>query len=156
MRTKTYLKSKTPLKANRRPKKQVKPPISKLKKEADTLFSLATRYRFAEQIDGVWMAKCVTCVNPIFKPIKILQCGHFQSRRFNATRFSEENTAPQCYGCNVMQQGEQYRFANFVESYYGTGTAKRLEKEARQPHPFTRDELEQIIQDSQEYIQNYL
>jgi len=161
VRTKTALKTKTPLKAKTRlrtspkPKKQSKPPISKLKKEADRLFSLATRYRFAEEIDGKYYARCVTCVDAKLRPLKELQCGHFQSRRFNATRYSEINTAPQDYACNVMQYGQQYRFANFIDDFYGDGTAKRLEKEAREPHPFTREELEQVIHDSKEYIRAY-
>ena len=130
-----------------------KPSITKLKGKADILFSLATRYRFAEQIKGVWVDKCVTCT--IVKPIKQMQCGHFQSRGFNATRYSEENTAPQCYGCNVKHQGEQYRFSQFIDDFYGAGTAKRLEQEARRSYQFTREELEQVIHDSQEYIKAY-
>ena len=33
------------------------------------------------------------------------------SRARYATRWHEDNCRPQCYGCNVMQQGRQYDFA---------------------------------------------
>lgn len=77
------------------------------------------------------------------------------SRRFNATRFSEENCAPQCYTCNVVRYGEQYKFGQWIDDMYGDGTAKRLQKEAHQPHPFTREELEQVISDSKQEIAFY-
>jgi hypothetical protein len=32
------------------------------------------------------------------------------SRARYATRWHEDNCRPQCYGCNVMQQGRQYDF----------------------------------------------
>lgn len=153
LQQKAPLRAKTSLKASPKPKKQPKPKVSRLKRKADALFSLATRYRFAERVNGEWLVECVTC--GIIKPLKEMQCGHFQSRRFNATRYSEENCAPQCYGCNVMRQGEQYKFAAFVDEFYGEGTAKRLEQEARQPHPFKPEELQAIIDESTEQIKFY-
>lgn len=154
LRSKTALKAKTTTVLKKsKISKTPKHSISKLKKKADTVFSLATRYRFAELVDGEWLAKCVTC--GVVRPIKRMQCGHFQSRRFNATRFSEENTAAQCDMCNRWNHGEQYKFALFLEDFYGQGTAKRLEQEAHQPHPFTVLELEEIIQDSLQEISWY-
>lgn len=150
LQSKKPLQKKTPLKSKIRPVKQKKPAVSNLKKEADKYWSLATRLRFADNKMGEWWVKCVTCPN--YKPVKQMQCGHFQSRAFNATRFSEENTAPQCYGCNVMHQGEQYKFSAFIDEFYGEGTAKRLEQEARVKHPFTVEELTQIIEDAKTQI----
>lgn len=94
LKAKTTLKAKTGLKSNPKPKKQKKPTITKLKKEADKWHSLATRLRFADLKNGEWWVKCFTCPN--YKPIGQMQCGHFQSRMHNATRYEEENTAPQC------------------------------------------------------------
>lgn len=74
------------------------------------------------------------------------------SRQFNNTRFSEENTGPQCYGCNVMQQGKQYAFGLWVDEFYGEGTAKRLYEEAHTPLQFKRADLEEIIADRKEQI----
>lgn len=147
------LVAKTPLKKSASPKKQTTPTITKLKKNADRYFSLATRYRFADYVNGEWVAECVTCSTT--KPIKQLQCGHFMSRRFNATRFSEENTAPQCYGCNVMQQGQQFKYSKWIDRFYGDGTADKLLLEAAEAHQFTADELREIIADSKAQIKFY-
>lgn len=134
-------------------KRTLKPPktVAKLKKDADKYWSLATRYRFANP-DGT--AECVTC--GVRKPIKELQCGHFMSRRFNNTRFSELNTAPQCVGCNMFRSGEQYKFSLFIEDYYGKGTAEQIRKDAQEFHKLTREELEEIISDAKTQIDFYL
>lgn len=156
LKAKTTLKAKTPLKASLVKKPKKKPAVksvAKLKKEADAWFSKATRYRFAELVDGIYVAECITC--NITKPIKELQCGHFQSRMHNITRYSEENTAPQCYGCNVMHQGRQYQFGMEIDKLYGDGTAARLHQEAKTPHQFTREELLAIIQDSKAQVAFY-
>jgi len=124
--------------------------VSQLKKEADKYWSIATRYRFAND-DGT--AECVTC--QVRKPIKELQCGHFMSRRFNYTRFSEFNTAPHCSGCNIFKSGEQYKYSQFIEDFYGVGTAKQIQKESQEYHKFTTQELEEIIKDAKEQIKFY-
>jgi hypothetical protein len=146
------LKAKTAIKiASGRPKRKPKlKTISQLKKLADQLHSLATRYRFGEVKNGQWVAQCITC--GIEKPIKQLQCGHFMSRQYNILRYSEENTAPQCYGCNVMHQGKQYEFGFQLDLLYGDGTAKRLHKESKTLHQFKREELEEIIDDRKQEI----
>lgn len=154
MKAKTPLKAKTALKAKKpiatKPKKHT---ISWYKKEADKYYSRATRLRFANLEDGVWVAECVTCGTK--KPIKDLQCGHFMSRQFNILRYEPENTAPQCFGCNVKQQGKQYEFGIWIDDMYGDGTAKRLHKESKTAHQFTQEELEQIIADSKAEIAFY-
>lgn len=144
----TPLKSKTPLKATRKTK-HTQPAISKLKREADAWFSRATRVRFANS-EG--MVKCFTCSN--VKHWKELQCGHFMSRQFNSTRYEEFNTAPQCYGCNVMHQGRQYEFGLELDYWYGEGTAKAMHQLSQKPHQFKREELEQIIQESKDYLKD--
>ena len=145
-------------KAGLRKKPSVKPKpktksISQLKKEADRFFSLATRYRFAELIKGEYVASCITC--GMSAPIKQLQCGHFMSRRFNATRFLEENTAAQCVSCNIYHYGEQYKFGLAIDDFYGDGTAKKLQRQAKKYYKFNRDELLEIIHDSKEEIDFY-
>jgi hypothetical protein len=142
------LKPKTPL-SKAKPKG-----VAKLKKEADKWFSLAVRYGSAEFENGEWVVKCVTCPNR--KSVKTMQCGHFMSRRHNATRFSEENTAPQCYGCNVMHQGQQFQFGIEIDRMYGVGTASRLAKESKQEYRFTVEKLQQIIDDSRVKLDFYL
>lgn len=136
-----------------KPKKQVKPSVAKLKKKADKYYSLATRLRFADNKDGEWWAKCITCPN--YKPIKQMQCGHFMSRANNNTRFVEENTAVQCYGCNVMQQGRQYEFGLQIDLLYGAGTSVKLMELSKVKHQFTTEELQDIIDYSKEQIASY-
>ena len=92
-------------------------PISKLKKELDKWFSLYIRLRDATA-EG--MVQCFTC--GCVKNYKSgMQCGHFQSRSFLATRFDEVNCQPQCVGCNMFKQGEQYKFSLGLDSKYGEG-----------------------------------
>ena len=161
LKQKTPLKAKTGLKrgvglsaAKTKPKlTSTKPSVAKLKKTADKYYSLATRYRFADKRGDTWYASCITC--GVEKPIKQLQCGHFMSRRHNILRYRDENTAAQCYGCNVMSQGRQYEFGIAIDELYGTGTAKALHQESKQLHPLTVEELQQIISDSKETIKFY-
>ena len=81
--------------------------ISKLKKELDKWFSLYIRLRDANDFG---LVQCFTC--GVVKPYnKGMQCGHFQSRSHLSTRFDEVNCQPQCVGCNMFKQGEQYKFA---------------------------------------------
>ena len=166
---KTQLKAKTPLKQRVSLKsrqslksagvrsaamtKSKKPSVAKLKKDADKYYSKATRYRFAEKRGDTWYAECITC--GVEKPIKQLQCGHFMSRRHNILRYRDENTAAQCYGCNVMSQGRQYEFGLAIDDLYGAGTAKALHEESKQLHTLTVDELQEIIRDAKEQIKFY-
>lgn len=155
MRSKTLLRAKTPIKqsSGKKPTKPKLRSVAKLKKDADTWFSKATRLRFADKKDGEWWAKCITC--DAYKPIKQLQCGHFMSRQYNSTRYDEENCAPQDYGCNVMHQGRQYEFGVALDGLYGAGTAKRMHDQAKIPHQFSREELLEIIKNSRAEVEFY-
>ena len=39
-----------------------------------------------------------------------MQCGHFFSRRYYATRWDENNVRVQCVSCNVFHEGEKIIF----------------------------------------------
>lgn len=143
LKSKSKLVGKSVLKAKTMPKKQVKPTITKLKKEADRVFSQYVRLRD----EGI----CITCGSATGQ----MQAGHFQSRRYNATRYEEENVNAQCYRCNVLFYGEQFKYAHAIDLKYGDGTATKLAKMAQQSHPFKSDELLQIIHDSKEMINFY-
>mgnify|MGYP003665460414 CR=1 FL=1 len=75
---------------------------TKLIKKLDTVFSQYIRQRDAENE----IATCFTCGKKAHW--KKLQNGHFQSRRFYATRWDEMNCQVQCAGCNVFKYGEQF------------------------------------------------
>ena len=74
-----------------------------------------------------------------------MQNGHFQSRSFLATRFNEENCQPQCVGCNMFKQGEQYKFSLNLDAKYGQGKAEELEFLARTIVKFTRVDYQENI-----------
>ena len=115
--------------------------ISKLKKELDKWFSLFIRLRDATD-EG--MVQCFTC--GCVKHYKSgMQCGHFQSRSHLATRFCEVNCQPQCVGCNMFKQGEQYKFALALDAKYGEGTAEELQYKARQTIKLSRIDYEEKI-----------
>lgn len=147
------MKKKTALKSRPKPKKQPKPTLTKLKKKADKLFSMATRYRDAEMIAEHWTTRCFTC-GKIY-PFNKIHAGHFMSRRYLATRWDERNVHPQCAGCNTFNGGEQYRYGVLIDEWYGDGTAKELYDLAHSEFKLTRDYLEEIINDSKEQIAFY-
>ena len=114
--------------------------ISKLKKELDKWFSLYIRLRDSQN----GLVQCFTC--GVVKHYKSgMQCGHFQSRRFMATRYDEQNCQVQCVACNMFRAGEQYRFALAIDAKYGKGTADDLQFKARQKMKFTRADYEDKI-----------
>ena len=142
LKAKTPLKAKVSLKANPKPKKRKGSTVAKLKKKADAVHSQVVRQSEADK-DG--MVKCFTCPN--IKHYKQMQCGHFMSRQHNSTRYDFKNTAPQCYGCNVMHQGKQYEFGYMLNQKYGDDTAAAMYAKSKIPHQFTTAELEAIIAD---------
>jgi len=115
--------------------------ISKLKKELDKWFSLFIRLRDATE-EG--LVQCFTC-GAVKYYKKGMQCGHFQSRTFLATRFDEENCQPQCVGCNMFKQGEQYKFSLYLDTKYGEGKAEELQYLAKSIVKFTRVDYEEKI-----------
>lgn len=127
--------------------------VAKLKKKADKYYSLATRYRHSFQRNGETVSSCITCGT--VKNIKDLQAGHFVSRKVNVLRYDDENVAPQCYSCNIMQYGERYEFAKQIDLMYGNGKADELHSRRHESHKFTVDELNQIIEDCKTEIAFY-
>lgn len=154
LKSKRPLVAKTPIKqSSGKPKKKKQKTVTWYKHEADKWWSLATRLRFAELKDWEHRAECITCGTSL--PIKKLQCGHFMSRSYNSTRYLEQNTAPQCYGCNVMHQGRQYEFGIALDELYGTGTAKKMHNLAKQPKQWKVKELQEIIEEAKAEVRFY-
>lgn len=115
--------------------------ISKLKKELDKWFSLFIRLRDATD-EG--LCQCITCGKVAYYK-KGIQNGHFQSRRFMATRYDEQNCFSQCISCNMFRGGEQYKFALALDAKYGEGAAEELEFLSRLSVKFTRVDYEDKI-----------
>ena len=115
--------------------------ISKLKKELDKIFSVFIRLRDATD-EG--LCQCFTC-GKVSHYKTGMQNGHFQSRSFLSTRFDEENCQPQCVGCNMFKQGEQWKFGMNLNAKYGIGTSNKLEFISRQKVKFSRIDYEDKI-----------
>lgn len=165
------LKSRKPLKAKKplvakaaikkgTGKKQPKPTITKLKKEAIKYFNRAVKYRDSELIEGQWLFVCITCPRRVlFKDrngsfIRTAHAGHFMPCHKENTRFNDENVNGQCGSCNY-NQGEQYKYAKALELKYGNGTADKLTELSQIKKQWTIPELEEIIHDSKEQIAFY-
>jgi len=114
--------------------------LSKLKKELDTIFSRFIRLRNADQNGNT---QCVTCGK--VDRWQNLQCGHFMSRRYLATRFHEVNCFVQCVSCNIFKSGEQWKFGKFIDKNLGEGTSELLATIAHTNVKFMRHEYEEKI-----------
>ena len=110
--------------------------IDKLDKE----FSIFIRNRYAKN----GRAECITCGT--VKEVKQLQCGHFMSRKHYSTRWDEDNCQVQCYTCNVMRYGEQYKFGLYLNSNYESDKAEQLLIQSKQTLKLSDFELEDMIE----------
>lgn len=127
--------------------------VKQLKADADKWFSKYVRYRDGAIVNGEWVARCITCFTSL--PVAQMQAGHFQSRRFNSLRFDEENVNAQCVACNVFRYGEQFKYAKELDLKYGEGTSDRLAERRHELHKYTRQELQEIIDEAKAQIKYY-
>lgn len=111
-----------------------------LVKRLDNVFSLYIRLRDADNE----MVKCFTC-DKISHYKKGMQCGHFQSRKNYATRWDPDNCRVQCYACNCMKYGEQYKFGLKLDKDYGKGLAESLLQKSKTTVKYSNDDLESLI-----------
>ena len=109
--------------------------------ELDRVFSKYIRTKYIRDN----FVECVTCNRKY--TINKIQAGHFMSRKHYSTRWDEENVFPQCYGCNVMQQGQQYLFSKFIDEKFGEGYSDVLLFKSRETVKFSDYEIEEMIQD---------
>ena len=100
---------------------------AQLKKILDKVYSTFIRKNSA---DEKGLARCYTC--GVKKNWQEQQCGHFIPRSSLATRFMEENTKPQCVGCNVFGSGRPVIFAQMLQEEYGKGIIEKLYRKARE------------------------
>ena len=78
---------------------------AQLKKELDKVFSLYIRTTHSDDNGN---NTCYTCNKP--GTIKTMQCGHFVSRQYLATRWHLDNCRIQCAGCNLFGNGKPLDF----------------------------------------------
>ena len=74
------------------------------------------------------------------------------SRRHYSTRWDPENCASQCAGCNTFNQGEQYKFALFLNKKYGGDKASELLVKSRESTKYSIIDL----QEKYEFFKNLL
>lgn len=120
LRRKTALKSKKGLKVAKCPKKPPSKTLAQLKKELDRVFSLYIREKYPK--------RCYTCG----KRGVTLQCGHFVSRQYLATRWDENNCRPQCVGCNMFGNGKPLDFEENLKKELGDETVEKMKKSRHQ------------------------
>lgn len=92
-----------------------KSPMS-LKKKLDSVFSKYIRQKYP--------ARCYTCG----KVGVTLQCGHFVSRQYLATRWDENNCRPQCVGCNMFGNGQLLDFEENLKKELGHDFVEEMKK----------------------------
>ncbi len=85
---------------------------------------------------------CVTCgkVKPWTTHEGTMQTGHFIHDN-NATRFDEDNVAPQCVGCNKYRDGALDDYRLWMAEVRGKETIERLTRLKATVRRFTREEL---------------
>jgi hypothetical protein len=128
--TKPALKKKKGLKGHKQPSQ------AKLKRELDRVFSIYIRTKFPKE--------CYTCR----KQEVTLQCGHFVSRQYLATRWDENNCRPQCIGCNIYGHGKPLDFEERLKTDLGADFVEKMKKSRH-------ESLKLSIVWYKEQIQNY-
>ena len=94
--------------------------MAQLKKELDCVFSIHIRAKYPK--------RCYTCG----KVGVTLQCGHFVSRQYLATRWEDDNCRPQCVGCNLFGNGQLLDFEENLKRELGEETVENLKKSRHQ------------------------
>ena len=126
-------------------KTPVKKSKSRLVKKLDSIFSKYIRLKHSK--NGI--CTCFTCGRKY--EVKKIHAGHFMSRRHYSTRWDEENVRPQCYGCNVGNQGKQYEFALNLNKEE-EGKADRLLSKSRELVKFSTGDIEMLIANYQDKL----
>lgn len=145
---KTAIKTKTPI-ITSKPTKPLKrayiQPRSrtntrkKLTYELDRIFSIYIRRKDA--VNG--FAKCVTC--PARMPYKLMQNGHFISRKRIATRWDVRNCHVQCKHCNETLDGNLKVYKAFMLQKYGPDVLYDLKQLANSGDKITTIRLSEMI-----------
>lgn len=97
--------------------------VAHLKRKLDSVFSKYIRAKYPKV--------CYTCQ----KPSNALQCGHFVSRQYLASRWEEDNCRPQCWGCNGYGRGQLLDFEENLKHELGES---RIEEVKRSRHAIVK------------------
>lgn len=116
------------------------PKVSCYKRKADQLFSQVVRRSNADPNGN---CKCITC--GIIQHWKLMDAGHYESRKHNETRYDRRNVFPQCRTCNRFEEGRKYEFGKFLVERFGPGIIDELRVAAHKVKQFKVDELKELI-----------
>lgn len=110
-------------------KKKAKAGLSKrkLRDKLDSVFSKYIRLKFS---DARGNCRCISCGNVFYW--KDIQNGHYMSRRYMSTRFSEDNCRPQCISCNIFNQGNIQMYRRALIKQIGEQRVDLIEVRAKQ------------------------
>lgn len=121
---------KTPweTKAKEQEKKKAKAGLnkSKLRDKLDAVFSRYIRLKYS---DSKGYCRCISCGKVYHW--KDIQNGHYMSRRYMSTRFSEDNCRPQCVACNIFNQGNIQMYRRTLIKQIGEARVDIIEARAR-------------------------
>jgi Bacteriophage Lambda NinG protein len=99
--------------------------------ELDTYMALIVRRRDR---------RCVTC-----GARQGLQCSHFYSRRYLATRFDLRNCNLMCVGCNRRHNEDPAPYLQFMLARYGAEVVAALDELRRSMHKVSDEELGELL-----------
>lgn len=129
------LRKKTPKKAANRRKS-----VKSLKTSLDKVFSVFIRMRDA---DNEGFVRCITSGKRMWW--RDSQCGHFLSRRYNATRFHEQNSHAQSPYDNCYLAGNQYIYGLRIAEKYGEDVPQKLVELSKTDFKFSIEWLEDRV-----------
>lgn len=127
--------------------------VADLKKELDAWFS--RRVRLSE-CDSNYIARCVDCGASV--DVRKADCGHYHSRKYNATRWIRENCAVQKKWCNRMMNDPKVHeaFKNELIKRHGEGIIQNLEIQKNNYFKLTRFNLGCMIDDNKRLVERML
>ncbi|MCR4307890.1 MAG: recombination protein NinG [Candidatus Berkelbacteria bacterium] len=119
--------------------------VSQAKKRCWEMFSKYIRTRDAIRTTGIpEEALCITCDRRY--SIKELQAGHFLPGRHTSVLFDERGVHAQCYGCNVMKNGNSIKYFRKMQTLYGDKVIEELEELDTQVKQFKTFELDELYE----------
>jgi len=124
--------------------------IPELIKKADIVYSKYIRER--DSVNGY--VKCFTCGK--MYPIGEMQCGHFISRDNMETRYSEDNTHPQCIDCNCFNGGNMEEYTIRMIDKYGRDKVDELRRRGRIAKRWTKEELKELIEEYKKKLDKFI
>jgi len=138
-----------------------KPPtLPQLVKKADQAYSRYIRLRDSEYRNGQWVGECITCGRELVVVFTdgswnpAANAGHYIGRSCKPLRWDDCNVNMQCAYDNAWRDKVDMiaAYKKGLDLKYGKGTAARLKRESTKLQKPSRQDLEQIIEDSKNYV----